>query len=63
MLEGDHGSLAVPQGATGDGELLWRLQELPGFDNAAFIDAMTCTDDRVFRCWTRPAPAAPVLPG
>ena len=63
VLRGDHGALAVPQGATGDGELVRRLQELPGFDNAALIDAMTCTDNRVFRCWTRPASTEPVSPG
>lgn len=59
VLRGRDGALAVPQGATGDSELIDRLQKLPGFDNAALIEAMTCTDNRVFRCWTRPASAEP----
>src|SRR5688572_17793359 len=46
--------LSVPQGATGDDKLIERLQQLPGFDNQALIDAMCCTDDRVSTCWSRP---------
>ena len=59
VLRGSDGALAVPQGATGDSELVDRLQKLPGFDNAALIEAMTCTDNRVFRCWARPASTEP----
>ena len=62
VLGGDHGYLSVPQGATGDDELVRRLQALPGFDDAALIEAMTCTDNRVFRCWTRAASAGPSPP-
>jgi len=43
----------IPQDYTDAGELLKRLQQLPGFDNKAFIDAMGCTDDRRFVCWKR----------
>jgi hypothetical protein len=59
VLRGHGGALAVPQGATGDSDLVERLQTLPGFDNAALIEAMTCTDNRVFRCWARPASTEP----
>lgn len=59
VLRGDGGVMNVPQGATGDDELVRRLQALPGFDNAALLEAMTSTDNRVFRCWTRPVPAEP----
>jgi len=53
VLHGTDGGCAVPQGATGDSALLERLQTLPGFDNKAFIDAMTCASDRRFLCWQR----------
>lgn len=55
VLHGTDGGCAVPQGATGDSELLERLQALPGFDNGAFIEAMSCTSDRRFLCWRRAA--------
>jgi len=44
----------IPQGATGDAELLDRLQKLPGFDNPAFIEAMGSTQEAIFTCWQRP---------
>jgi hypothetical protein len=55
VLHGTAGGCAVPQGATGDKELLERLQALPGFDNQAFIEAMGSTSDRRFLCWQRAA--------
>jgi len=55
VLHGTTGVCAVPQGATGDNELLQRLQALPGFDNQAFIEAMTSTSDRRFLCWQKAA--------
>ena len=57
VLKGPSFDMAVPQGATGDDKLVERLQELPGFDNQALIEAMCCTDDRVFKCWSRDTPA------
>jgi hypothetical protein len=51
LLVGDEGGCAVPSFAAGD--LLPRLQSLPGFDNQAVIHAMTCTDDASFVCWRR----------
>jgi hypothetical protein len=53
VLQGTDGGCAVPQGATGDSQLLERLQALPGFDNHAFIEAMSSTSDRRFLCWQR----------
>lgn len=47
-----------PEGATGEGEVLTRLQELPGFDNEAFIRAMGCTDNARFVCWKSPVHVA-----
>ena len=41
----------VPQGASGEDELLARLQKLPGFDNEALIAAMSSTDNQRFLCW------------
>ena len=55
VLHGTSGGCAVPQGATGDKELLERLQALPGFDNQAFIEAMSSASDRSFLCWQRAA--------
>lgn len=53
VLHGSRSGCAVPQGATGDQELLARLQALPGFDNNAVIAAMTCASDRRFLCWQK----------
>ena len=54
VLHGTTGGCAIPQGATGDAELLSRLQDLPGFDNGAVIQAMCCASDARFLCWRRP---------
>jgi hypothetical protein len=53
VLHGSRGGCVIPQGATGDEELLKRLQALPGFKNDAFINAMSCTEDQRFVCWER----------
>ena len=50
---------AVPQGVEGSSELLERLQQLPGFDNEAVIQAMGSTENANFVCWRRDAPAPP----
>jgi hypothetical protein len=55
VLHGTAGGCAIPQGATGDSQLLERLQTLPGFDNRAFIEAMSCVSNRRFLCWQRAA--------
>jgi hypothetical protein len=55
ILHGTEGGCAIPHGATGDRELLERLQTLPGFDNATLIEAMGSTTERRFLCWQRAA--------
>jgi len=40
-----------PGGATGEQDVLERLQQLPGFDNEAVIKAMGSTDHQRFLCW------------
>ena len=46
-------SCVIPQGATGERALLERLQELPGFDNEALIESMSCAKNGKFLCWKR----------
>ena len=53
VLLSDGPPLFIPQSADRSGVLLKHLQELPGFDNHAFIVAMGSTDDARFRCWKR----------
>ena len=53
LLHGAKGGCAIPQGATGERDLLERLQALPGFDNAKLIEAMGSTADERFLCWQR----------
>lgn len=55
ILKSQDGGCAVPQGVTGAGELLKRLQELPGFKNEVFIEAMGSTRVASFLCWERDA--------
>jgi len=54
MLEGEMLCL-VPQGAPGEEALLPRLQQLPGFNNGAVIDANCSTEMADFVCWERDA--------
>ncbi len=42
-----------PGGATGEQEMLSRLQELPNFNNESVISAACCTDNNVFICWEK----------
>lgn len=45
---------AIPQGATGEKELLEEMQRrLPGFDNEMLINAMTSTNNQRFLVWER----------
>jgi hypothetical protein len=44
---------AIPQSSDGSKQLLERLQQLPGFDNAAVIKAMGSTSNGKFVCWKR----------
>jgi hypothetical protein len=45
----------IPQGATGDVELLTRMQQLPGFNNQVFMEALGSHQEAIFTCWQRPA--------
>jgi hypothetical protein len=53
VLHGSENGHAVSQDATGEKELLERLQSLPGFDNQAVMEAMGCSLDRRFLCWRK----------
>ena len=50
-LAGKQTGCVVPLGATGEGEMISRLQALSGFDNEAFSEAMTSTSNRRFFVW------------
>jgi hypothetical protein len=53
VLHGSNTGCVVPQGATGEPELLGRLQQLRGFRNKDVIEAMTSTENRRFLCWEK----------
>lgn len=53
VLRDSHGEAVIPQTASGSDALLTRLSQLPGFNEAAVIEAMGCTHDREFVCWRR----------
>src|SRR5262249_42904855 len=54
VLAGRDGTgCVVPQGAPESTALLHRLQALPGFDNEAVIQAMSCAHDATFVCWRK----------
>ena len=44
----------IPSETAGMGELLKRLQALPGFDSAAVIEAMGSSRNAKFVCWVKP---------
>jgi len=43
----------IPQGATGEDDVLEVLQKLPGFDNLALLEANRSTGNNRFVCWSR----------
>lgn len=53
LLRSSNTSCSYPQGATGEIELISKLQTLPGFNNREFIEAMGCTSNRKFVCWQK----------
>lgn len=53
LLAGANGGCAIPLGATGEDQLVEWLQALPGFNNAALIEAMSSSDNQTFVCWRR----------
>jgi hypothetical protein len=63
VLEGGGTKCVVPLGASGEPELLERLQALPGFDNEAFIKAMGSSEDASFPVWRREDARRAAAPG
>jgi hypothetical protein len=55
VLAGKGVECVFPHGSEGDGALLERLQQLPGFNNDVFVAAMSSISDGEFVCWRRPA--------
>ncbi|MEO6305816.1 MAG: hypothetical protein ABIP51_21895 [Bacteroidia bacterium] len=53
ILSGNGKAVLVPGGATGEKEMLNRLQELPGFNNGEVIKAMGCSDNAEFLLWKK----------
>jgi hypothetical protein len=53
LVRSGGGGCAVPAGDPSADALMSRLQSLPGFDNEAFIEAMTTMDDGLFVVWQR----------
>lgn len=43
--------ITYPSEATGVGDLLKRLQELPTFNNERLIEAMSCAENQTFILW------------
>lgn len=52
-LKGTESECFIPQGATGEDQMLEALQTLPGFDNEQMSAAMCCVENRRFVCWQR----------
>ncbi|MEP6895061.1 MAG: hypothetical protein ABI986_05585 [Chloroflexota bacterium] len=53
LLRTKEHAVRIPQGITGEKELLHRLQQLPSFDNNAVISAMGSTENNLFVCWEK----------
>lgn len=53
VLHGSKGGCVIPQGATGEQELMTRLGKLPDFRWEAANEAMSSAEDRRFLCWDR----------
>ena len=53
LVRAGGGGCAVPAGDPSADALMNRLQSMPGFDNEAFIEAMTTMDDGLFVVWQR----------
>ena len=54
VLSGSDSGCVIPWGATGDRELLERLQRLPHFDSMAVINTAPKTEESMTLCWQRP---------
>ena len=53
-LEGPKNGCLIPGDVEGGDQFLERLQKLPGFDNQAFIAAMSTATRQTFLCWKIP---------
>lgn len=53
VLSGSSSGCLAPSEAVGTKDLLPKLQQLPGFDNDAVIQAMGSTSNAKFLCWRR----------
>jgi hypothetical protein len=53
LVRSGGGGCAVPAGDPSADALMSRLQSLPGFDNEAFVEAMTTMDDGLCVVWQR----------
>lgn len=53
ILIGHNRHISIPQGATGEQELIDEMQKLPSFDNKMFVLAMMSTSNQRFLCWDR----------
>jgi hypothetical protein len=53
VLSGKASGCLAPSEAVGVGELIVRLQKLPGFKNEVVIEAMGSTTNAKFVCWTK----------
>jgi len=53
VLSGTDSGCVIPWGATGDSELLERLQRLPRFDNMAVINTAPRTKKAMTLCWQK----------
>lgn len=53
LLEAPQDTLRIPQAVANSADLLGRLQDFPGFDNEAVLQAMGCVDNGDFLCWER----------
>jgi hypothetical protein len=53
VLNGTDSGCVIPWGATGERDLLERLQRLPRFDSEAVVKSAARTDDAVTLCWER----------
>lgn len=54
LMKDGGGGCAVPAGHPSADELMSRLQSMTDFDNDAFVEAMTTTEDGLFVVWQRP---------
>jgi hypothetical protein len=51
-LQGFGGNeILFPQGSDGEQAIVDLLVQLPGFDHQTFIKAMSCAENRRFKCW------------